>query len=225
MNIGSDWSEIISAGKGTTSPAAVLTTGSVPAPVIRDLHYSDENINGYPVVAFHLDLTDAVMNALTSARALNGDLILDAQARVQNGEWIELFGSQQLKSDKMQMRLQELAEHEKDIAKDTPIELRCRYIYEPYNGTEEEYPTEFSNVLTFGAQDMHVLPQETALTTARTRRAAEMTDNDCRGPGSEEEQEGQSILDGPWILLIILAVIVLLIIIFLLSRRNKEDKK
>ena len=214
IRIGSDWSQIASVGKDA-KPVASVKKGDIAAPVIRDLHYVTEEFNGHPQVAFYLDVPDATTNALINAQATGGGIFLRTEARVPNGEWVELQGDWTLKTGEMVIALQNLAEKEKTVAKDTPIELRCRYDYNP--GNEGEFSTDYSNVLSIAAAAMQVTtgtaPAESTVSAANTASAAHQTPT---------PQKSMSWL---WILLIVLAVIVLLIIIFLVVRNNKDDKK
>ena len=212
--IGSEWSQIASLGKDAASSVSV-GAGDIAAPVIRDLHYTAAEFNGFPVIAFYLDVPDTLSNALVKAQANGGSISLRTEARVPDGEWVELQGDWTVKSGEIQTKLQMLAENAKNVTNGTPIELRCRYDCEP-GGETAGFSTEFSNVLTISAEAMQISSETAPAETA----AAASTTKTANAPSTQ-----QKALSWLWILLLIVAVIVLLIIIFLLTRRNKEDKK
>ena len=214
VKIGSDWSQIASLGKGA-APSVSLNASDIAAPVIRDLHYTAGEFNGFPLIAFYLDVPDALSNALVKAQANGGGITLRTEARVPDGEWVELQGDWTVKSGEIETKLQMLGESAKTVAKGTPIELRCRYDCEP-GGEAAAFSTEFSNVLTVSAEAMQVGSETAPVETV----GAASTTKPATAPSTQ-----QKALGWLWILLLIIAVIVLLIIIFLLTRRNKEDKK
>ena len=217
IRIGSDWSPVAAVGKDA-APVVSVKAGDLAAPVIRDLHYTDEEFNTYPVVAFSLDVPDSVTNTLINTQAAGGGISLHTEARVAGGEWVELQGDWTLKSGEIKIKLQMLAEQQQNVAKDTPIELRCRYDCTP-NSDAELFYTEYSNVLTVAAEAMQVTtaqpPQET--------ENAGMTSNSALTTAPAGNHEAPSGIGWLWIILIAIAAIVLLLIIVMMLNKRKED--
>ena len=218
VKIGSDWSEIVSVGKGAAPAGAAVRPGDLSAPVIRDLRYANQRHNDCPVVAFYLDVPDAVAKALNDAKAADGDIQLITEARVRDGEWKNLAGDWELKFGEMKAYLSTLPEEQGSIPKNTPLELRCCYECWPRDG-ENSFRTEYSNVLGFTAKEK-IKYSTGAVPTHKG------TDNDCLGPddtypGSESEKS----MGWLGVLLIMLAVFVLFIILLLVTRSKKQDNK
>lgn len=157
IKIGSDWSEIASVGKDAEN-VEPLKAGDIDAPVISDLKYTDEEFNGYPVIAFKLKVDDKLEKQLAQATGTLGTVWLETEARLAGKEeWVGLQGDFTIKSGDMSFALQPLAEAEGKIEKDTPIELRARYYCA--QPEQEDFYSDYSEILTFGATEMDANPE------------------------------------------------------------------
>jgi len=154
----SDWSEIAAVGKDAEK-IEPLKSGDIAPPVISDLKYMEDDFNGFPVIGFKLDVTPELAKQVAQVNGTSGVIRIYTEARVQGkGEWVELQGDLDIKSGDIQIDLQALAEAEKSVAKDTPIELRTRYWCS--QNEQEDFYSAYSNVLTFGSLDMEVTTGE-----------------------------------------------------------------
>ena len=148
----SDWSATAAFGKDGEKKTYV-TKSELTAPVISDLHMTDKEFNGQPVVAFTLTVPDALANAATRAAALQGSIRVFTEARIKGDtEWVNMGNTDDdVTPGELECALITLADAAggETLTKDVQIELRCRYccsqpdmddIYSPY-----------SEILSFGA--------------------------------------------------------------------------
>lgn len=158
IKVTSDWSEIAAVGKDaeTFEP---LKNGDIAPPVISDLRYMEQDFNGFPVISIKLDVIPELAKQISQVKGTKGDVRLCVEARVQGTEnWIELQGDSWIKSGELTYALQNIAEAEKKVEKDTPIELRARYLC--MQEDQEDFYSDYSNILTFGSLDMEVTTAE-----------------------------------------------------------------
>ncbi|MBR6106734.1 MAG: hypothetical protein IKQ39_01870 [Oscillospiraceae bacterium] len=212
LYVTSEWSEPAAIGKDAVQTEA-LKPGDVAAPVISDLVYTDEEFNDYPVIAFRLAVDDTLEKQLAQVSGTQGTLWMEVEARKQGSdEWVGLQGDWMIKAGDMEIGLQNLAEAEGSIEKDTPIELRARYWIS--QADQEDFYTDYSEVLVFGAEAMVVATQAPA--------AEESVPETSVTPYQEAPPTS-----GAWwiILLILLILLILAIIIVIILKKKKKDKK
>ncbi|MCR5611347.1 MAG: hypothetical protein K6F68_05890 [Clostridiales bacterium] len=151
----SDWSNIASAGKDAEA-IVPLTKADVPAPVITDLHMTDKEFNGNPVVAFTLTVPDELMRNAARAEAMGGTIVIETEARVKGDTEWTLMGNSDwiIKAGEMECALLTLVNAERpSIPRDTVIELRCRYrCSQP--GMDDIY-SDYSKIISFGTNDIN----------------------------------------------------------------------
>ncbi|MBR6917484.1 MAG: hypothetical protein IKN38_04800 [Clostridia bacterium] len=220
----SDWSKTASYGKGVEK-FKPLTEDDLPAPVIRDLHMTDETFNDNPVCAFTLTVPEELAKAATDVAAAGGAIFVETYARVKgDAEWT-LMGNTDwiIKSGEMECALLHLVNDERPvITADTPIELRCRYCCsQPEAG---DIFSDYSEVVTFGTDEIKT-GNETAADTADTPEVISpaqpvTTEEKCSICHFCPRPLGLCIFI--WIATIV--VIAVVVIIIIKSRKKKEQK-
>ena len=232
LKIASDWSETAAVGKDGDS-VDKLKEGDLSAPVISDLRMTDEDFNGYHVIAFKIDIPDELSKADASLKARDeGYISIEVSARIPDKtDWVELQGDFTLKSGELKYGLQNLAEVAEDVSKDTPIELRARF----YEVGEDEIYSDYSEVLTFGSEEMHKpdesIPEESNPDEADT--AEEKAETESKISEKEKEDDSKCPLCGfcsqplglclfIWIAIAV-AVIIVIVIIVVVSRKKKKN--
>lgn len=150
----SDWSETVAWGKDAASTEIDLS--AIKAPVVTGLRMTDDEFNGAPIVAFTLTVPDELSRNLTLLEAKGGTVWIEVEARLnkEGAEWVELQGDWTVKPGEMTAALQNLAEHEGGIEQDAEILLRTRYWVQ--TPEEEEFRTDWSNVITFGSDKVEL---------------------------------------------------------------------
>lgn len=227
----SDWSDAAAIGKDAVK-AEPIKEGDIAAPVISDLKYTDEDFNGFPVIAFKLEVDDKLAAQVTQVSGTQGGISLEVEARLAGTEeWVGLQGDWIIKAGDMTAALQALAEKEQSVKKDTPIELRARYYC-----TQPEMDdiwSDYSQILTFGAQDMEVTTQlieessvaddSKAETTTKAKKEETKDDDDdkCSLCGFCPQPLGLCIFI--WIAIIVVIVIIVVVIV-LKKKKDKENK-
>ncbi|MBQ7161231.1 MAG: S-layer homology domain-containing protein [Clostridia bacterium] len=147
----SDWSSTVAYGKDAAA-IKPITAKDLSAPKISDLHMTDEEFNGYPVVAFTLTVPDKLAELATKAAARGGGIYVETQARIKGrSEWVIMGNTDRdVRSGEMKCCLITLAEEgEEGVTKDVEIELRCRY-WCSQPGRDDVY-SGFSDIISFGA--------------------------------------------------------------------------
>ena len=219
IRIGSEWSETAAVGKDAEE-VKPLEPGDIAAPVISDLKYTDEDFNGYPVISFKLDVSDELSAQLSQATGTKGAIWLIAEAKLADKEnWVELQGDFTIKSGDMKIDLNALADSEGKIEKDTPIELRAKYLC--MQEGLDDFESEYSSVLTFGATDMQVDEPSSVIeeSTADEESKAETTTT-AKAPKASEKEEESSF---PWWIIILIIILILIIIIIIIILKKKKD--
>jgi len=213
LDTASDWSEIAAVGKDAER-AEPVKEGELAAPVISDLRYIEETFNGYPMIAFKLDVSDTLAKQVAQLTGTQGGISLETEARVQgSSEWTSLQGDWTIKSGELNVALQNLAEAEGGaIEADTPIELRARY-YCTQNGQEDFY-SDYSEILTFESAEMTKPADQSAADDSTAEAVPNQTDAEGSGKTSS--------LWWLWLLLLLL-VIVIVIVIVILRRKKKQS--
>ena len=229
----SDWSDVAAIGKDAVK-AEPLKQGDIAAPVISDLKYTDEDFNGFPVIAFKLDVDDKLAAQAAQVSGTQGGISLEVEARVAGTEeWISLQGDWIIKAGDMTAALQALAEKEQSVKKDTPIELRARYRCSQA-GVEEDIFSDYSQIITFGSQDMEVTTQKVeessipddeskaeTTTTKKEKTKDKEKDDKCSLCGFCPQPLGLCIFI--WIAIIVVIVIIIVVIV-LKKKKNKDNE-
>ena len=226
--IPSDWSEVASVGKDSEKSEPVKA-GDLAAPVISDLKYTDKDFNGFPVISIKLSVDEILSKQLTQVNGTQGGISLIVEAKLQNKEnWVELQGDWRITAGDMEIDLQNLAEAEGKIEKDTPIELRAKYVCSQPD--VEEINSDWSEILTFGSQDMEVKKEDTvesaaeqsesSLTDSAVQKTAEKEDK-CPICGFCPQPLGLCIFI--WIAIVV--VIIVIVAVIIIARKKKSEKK
>lgn len=148
----SDWSPVASYGKDATAPEA-LTQQNLPAPKIRDLRTADYTFNDNPVVIFNQDVPADLTDRMVSVYAKGGEVRLVPEIRLAGGEWVEVDPCE-VQTGEAIAKLVYLAKDGEVIPAGTPMELRCRYMVLPGDGSEDFY-SGYSNVISFDSNDVN----------------------------------------------------------------------
>ncbi len=239
----SDWSEAAAYGKDAEEYVP-YTKETLAAPVITGLRYYEEDFNGYPQVAVTLTVPEELSGNLTEITARGGFIRVEWEARVPDGTWCTQQGDGTVTAGENIVSLIFLAENlirensengvsspDVILAKDSPIELRARYYcsqYKSYNGEWlGEFYSDYSDVLTFGAQEMSNYP-EASVTESSVQEQSTITEESKTNEQSttpvQQKEEKKSLL-WLWILLIILLIIIIIIIIIIVmvKKKKKDD--
>lgn len=228
ISIPSEWSAVAAVGKDAEK-AEPIKAGDIAAPVISDLKYTDKDFNGFPVIAFKLDVDDKLTKQLAQVSGTQGGISLIVEARLQGKkDWTELQGDWIITSGNMEMELQNLAEAEGKIEKDTPIELRAKYVC--YQTDIDEINSAWSEILTFGSQKMEVKPEsvvessvqqsEGSLAEAPAQQPAEK-ENKCHVCGFCPQPLGLCIFI--WIAIVV--EIIVIVVVVVMVKKKKSGKK
>ena len=233
----SDWSEVAAVGKDAEK-AEPLKSGDVAAPVISDLQYTDKTFNTYPVIAFQLTVDETLAKQLSQVSGTQGGITLEVEARVQGtNEWVGLQGDWIITAGQMEIALQNLAEHEQKVEKDTPIELRARYYCT--QAEQEAFYSDYSEVLTFGSQEMEVKPDSTVESSSQSSETSPAESSITPTVPSTTEKQDKCSLCGfcphplglcifIWLLILLVIVAVVIVIVVLVRKKNAHqdaDKK
>lgn len=218
----SDWSETASAGKDAVKYEP-LTAKDLPAPVITDLHMTDKEFNGNPVVAFTLSVPDELAAMASRVASAGGSIRVWTYARVAgDSEWTEMGNTDtDIRTGELECALLHLVSDARpQIPKDTPIELRCRYLC-----TQRELDdiySEYSQIISFGTEQ--ISSDTPAVTEAESVAAGEEGNQEkakCRVCGICPIQP-LGICLFIWIAIIILVIVIIVIIA---SKSKKESEK
>lgn len=247
----SDWSETAGYGKDA-APFVPFTKDSLAPPVISDLRYCEEDFNGYPQVAVTLTVPEELSKNLTEVTSRSGGINVEWEARLPGGNWCSQQGDGTITAGENVVSLLFLANDimrrnseagvsnpDVILAKDSPIELRARYYcnqYASYGGEWlGEFYTDYSEVLTFGAQEMSKpeenSPDESGVTDeSKAEQSVEASKEESK-PASDteisktEEKKGGFPI---WIIILIIVIvliIIIVIIIILVMKKKKDDDK
>ena len=216
----SDWSETAAYGKGIEK-FEPLTAEDLPAPVISDLHMTDEMFNDNPVVAFTLTVPDDLAKKATEVAAHGGSIRVFTEARVKgDAEWTEMGNTDwEVKSGEMKCALLHLVNDERPtISADTEIELRCYYYCD--QPELDAIRSEYSETITFGTSEINAGNTETiGATEPDTQQNAEKKDS-CPICHFCPRPLGLCIFI--WIAILVVIVVVVVIII---AKSKKKDEK
>ena len=213
-HVTSDWSEPAAIGKDAVK-AELLKPGDIAAPKISDLRYNGDEFNGFPVIAFKLAVDETLEKQLTQISGSRGGVSLEVEGRVMgSGEWVSLQGDWIVKAGEMTCALQNLAEQEKKIEKDTPIELRAKYrVSQP---EQDDFETEYSEILVFGSEEMTVGTQDVS---SDEISEAETTTTTAK---AEQKAEKKSLW---WLWLLLLLIVIIIVVVVILLLKKKKEKK
>jgi hypothetical protein len=223
----SPWSDTASCGKDAEAYTPIKA-GDIAAPEITDLHMTDKEFNGNPVVAFTLTVPDALAKMGVDASAHGGYIYIETEARVKGDtEWVNMGNTDRdIKPGEMECALLSLLSDEHpSIDKNTPIELRCRYCCSQA-GVDEDVFSEYSKVLTFETTEIGNDPQPTPTAVPDAEEPNPTTENkkDDKCPICHFCPQPLGICIFIW-LLIILVVIIIVVIIAVASKKKKNKKK
>lgn len=228
----SPWSETASCGKDAEAYIPIKP-GDIAAPEITNLHMTDKEFNGNPVVAFTLTVPDALAKMGVDASAHGGYLYIETEARVKGDtEWVNMSNTDRdIKPGEMECALLSLLSDEHpSIDKNTPIELRCRYRCDQ-EGVDEDVFSEYSKVLTFETTEIgnDLPPTPTAGATAddptptpKAESKDEKKDDKCPICHFCPQPLGLCIFI--W-LLIIIVIVVVIIVVVKVTKKDKDKNK
>jgi hypothetical protein len=219
----SEWSNIASVGKGAEA-FEPLKKADLDAPVITGLRMTDKEFNYNPIVAFTLTVPDKLMENATKVEAHGGGIVIEVWARVKgDAEFTELQGDWIIKAGEMESALFNLANDSRPhIAKDTIIELRCRYRYDHPRYFDGEIYSDWSKIISFGTDDINQGGNPVTDATTPSTAPEDPTD-----PGKKTcpichfcpQPLGLCIFI--WLMIIIVIVVVIIIVL----KKNKKEKK
>ncbi len=219
----SDWSPTCSYGKDAAQKTRV-TKEDLSAPDITDLRMTDKEFNGNPVVAYTLTVPDKLQQIATGLSAVRDSIFVETYARVKgDSEWIALDGDRDVKAGSMEWKLLYLAKEGQTIAKDTPIELRCRYVV--YQSVDDEpLYSDWSKVISFGTDEIKID------NTPATDISVDAAESDNNGTAKKDSCPICHFCPQPlglciFIWLIILIVIAAIIIVIVIMKKKKEKDK
>ncbi len=265
----SDWSETASYGKDAAPETPLPTKETLAPPVITNLRYYQDEFNGYPQIAVTLDVPEDLTQAVAAVQSKGKALWIEWEARVPGGTWVGLQGGWTIMAGEQVIALQNLAEELKRensengvsnpdiiLAKDSPVELRARYVCDQYNpDTKEfdgEFRTDYSEVLTFGTQEMSSYDQpsaaesstpdastvskaevskadesKTEVSKAEVSKADESKTEVSKADESKTEVSKAEEKKGGfpiWIIILIIAIVLIIIIIIIIIVVAKKKK-
>ena len=224
ISIPSDWSEVAVIGKDAEK-AEPLKAGDIAAPVISELEYTDKDSNGFPVISFRLDVDDKLSKQIAQATGTQGGISLIVEARLKGKDsWTGLQGDWVITAGKMESSLQALGEAEGKVEKDTPIELRAKY--DCSQSGLDDISSDWSEILTFSAEEMEAPKAETAESSAAPSGKTEKAQNPqpkkdkCSVCGFCPQPLGLCIFI--WIGIIVL-IVVIIVVIIIIRKKNKPS--
>ncbi|MBQ7700306.1 MAG: dockerin type I repeat-containing protein [Clostridia bacterium] len=149
----SDWSNVAMIGKNAKAYEP-LTQKDLSAPVLTDLHMTDQEFNGHAVIALTLTVPDKLAEDAAYVEAWGGVYWIEAQARFRGDtEWVGLQGDWIIKGGEMEFALMSLSREDHVYVKKTDeIELRLRY-YVYQRETDTEMWSEWSEINNFSGGD------------------------------------------------------------------------
>jgi hypothetical protein len=149
----SDWSNVAMIGKDAKAYEP-LTKDDLSAPVLTDLHMTDQEFNGHAVIALTLTVPDKLAEDAAYVEAWGGAYWIEAQARFRGDtEWVGLQGDWIIKGGEMEFALLSLSREDHVYVKKTDeIELRLRY-YVYQSPTDTEMWSEWSEINNFSGGD------------------------------------------------------------------------
>ena len=209
----SDWSEVAAVGKDAQQKE-LLKPGDVAAPVVSNLRYTDKEFNDQPVIAFTLTVDDTLSKQLAQASGTQGSIWLETEAKVQGmSEWYGLQGDWTIKTGEMEMKLIGMEEAAGGrIEPGTPIQFRARYCVSQEG--QDDFYSDYSEVLTFGAELQTAAPEQTVGEASATTSTA----------ANQAAQTGKkSSLWWLWLLLILLIAAVVAVILYLRKKNQKKE--
>lgn len=238
----SDWSEPAGYGKDAEK-FEPLTKETLKPPVITDLRYYEDEFNGYPQIACKLEVPDDLRNNISAVVANGGEIRIEWEARVPDGEWVGLQGGMTVTAGENIIALQNLGEaiveQNKENGENTtgtvleegsPVELRARYWcnqYEGYQGEEiGEFYTDYSNVLTFGTQEMSRTEEPVPESSIEESKEPEKKDDKaaekkCGLCGFCPQPLGLCIFI--WIAIILAVIIIVVVVVIVVTKNKKKD--
>ncbi len=220
----SDWSNIASVGKDAES-FVPLTKADLAAPVITDLHMTDKEFNGNPIVAFTLTVPDKLMEDATKVEAHGGSIVIEVEGRVKGDkEFVSLQGDWIIKAGEMESALFNLAnESRPNVPKDSIIELRCRYRYDHPKYFDDAVYSDWSKIISFGTDDINMGKTETTDGTVSPDDGADHAKGSCPICHFCPQPLGLCIFI--WLLILVVIIVIIIVVIVAVKKSKKKDKK
>lgn len=221
----SDWSPICSYGKDATQKTKV-TQDDLAAPDITNLQMTDKEFNGNPVVAYTLTVPDKLQQIATSLSSAGDAIYVETYARVKGDtEWIALDGDRNVKPGNLEWKLIYLAKDGQTISKDTPIELRCRYVVYQREDDEPLY-SDWSKVITFGTDEIKIDYAPVADSNV------DVTEPENNGTAKKDSCPICHFCPQPlglcifiWLIILIVIAAVIIVIVIMKKKKEKKDNK
>ena len=158
----SDWSEPAAYGKDAVKWEPP-TQEDFPAPVISDFRMTEEEFNGWPVIAYTLDVPDELVETIAKIESYRGSVYIVTECRElgTDGEWVSLQGDGTVRSGENEWDLVSLAGYV-EMTEYTSLELRAKYVVyiyinEPDREVEYGFESPYSDILTFKGKDIPVV--------------------------------------------------------------------
>ena len=155
----SDWSPTGSFGKDAVRWEPPVE-GDVAAPTVSGLRMTDEEFNGWPVIAYTLDAPDELTEMIAEIEARGGSFNIETECRElgSEGEWIKLQGDWVVQSGELRSKLITLS-GVVEMTEYTSLEFRARYcvsiwINEPDREADYDFYTDYSDILVFKGKDV-----------------------------------------------------------------------
>jgi hypothetical protein len=220
----SDWSNIASVGKYAES-FVPLTKADLAAPVITDLHMTDKEFNGNPIVAFTLTVPDKLMEDATKVEAHGGSIVIEVEGRVKGDkEFVSLQGDWIIKAGEMESALFNLAnESRPNVPKDSIIELRCRYRYDHPAYFDDAIYSDWSKIISFGTDDINMGKTDTTDGTSSPDEETNHAQGSCPICHFCPQPLGLCIFI--WLLILVVIIVIIIVIIVAVKRSKKKEKQ
>lgn len=220
----SEWSNITSVGKDAEK-FEPLTKADIDAPVITDLHMTDKEFNGNPVVAFTLDVPQKLAENATKVAATGGQIAVEVWARVKgDAEFTQLQGDWILKAGEMESDLFNLAnESRPNVPKDSVIELRCRYCYDHPAYFDGFVYSDWSKTISFGTDDINYYTDPGTDGSVPQDDPADPGKKACPICHFCPQPLGLCIFIWLAILLVVIIIIVVIVVVVVKNKKKKDN--
>ncbi len=221
----SDWSETASVGKGAEAYKP-LTAADLAAPVVTDLHMTDENFNENPVVAFTLTVPDELAANAAKVAARGGEIRIETEARIKgDAEWVLMQNTDWIiRAGEMKSALLTLLNEDRPVIPDgAEIEIRFRYLC--MQSGEDDVFSDYSAVQTFKTTEIRTDPQPVVI--AEPDEDSEPVDvegldaDQCPICGFCPQPLGLCIFI--WIAILVTVIIVIVVVIVIVKKKKKKE--
>ena len=201
-----------------------VTKDDLSAPDITNLQMTNKEFNGNPVVAYTLTVPDKLQEIATNLLSARDDIYVETYARVKGDtEWIALDGDRDVKPGNLEWKLIYLAKDGETISKDTPIELRCRYVVYQSEDDEPLY-SDWSKVISFGTDEIKID------NTPATDISVDAAESDNNGTAKKDSCPICHFCPQPlglcifiWLLIIVIIAAVVIVIVIMKKKKDKKE--